>query len=247
MRALPVPSQFAASLVIAILAASLADAAPFDRTETRELLLDAGAIRLLAIEAGSGSLAVTGDPAIAEVSVTATIRFSGRNEEKARASMQDDMTLTLESAGDRAVLRAFFESGFWNWGNSPAIDLEVRVPERLDVTIEDGSGAIRVSDVRGNLEVDDGSGSMILDRVGGNVEIEDGSGSIRVDGASGDLRIEDGSGSIKVSNVAGSVFIDDGSGGIDVTDVSRDLIVEDDGSGGLRYARVLGRVEAPDE
>ena len=73
--------------------------------------------------------------------------------------------------------------------------------------------------------------------------MDDGSGSIKVTAASGDVVIVDGSGTIEIRGVGGSVRIEDGSGHIRVDDVEKDLIIEDDGSGGLTYTNVRGRVE----
>jgi hypothetical protein len=227
--------------------ASLTHAAWNEYVDVRDLRLDANELSGLSIDAGAGSLTVSGDPANSEISVTATITVPGSNDEKSIRTIESDMTLELAREGDQAVLSSFFESGIWQWGDQPSIDLEVRVPERFALAIEDGSGSVVVRDVRGDIVVEDGSGSLSMNAVGGAVNVDDGSGSISIERAGGDVRIVDGSGSIDVRHVAGSVFVDDGSGGIDVSDVDQDLVIEDDGSGGLRYVRVLGRVDKPDE
>jgi hypothetical protein len=45
--------------------------------------------------------------------------------------------------------------------------------------------------------------------------------------------------------VHGSVTVDDGSGSIAVRDVRGDFTVKNDGSGGIDYERVAGRVRIP--
>ena len=229
-------------LVIAMFSASLAHAAWNDYVEVRDLRLDAADLSALSIDAGAGSLTVSGDSSSDEIAVTATITVPGVSDDKAAKEIESDMRLHLAEDGDQAILTSIFESGMWQWGDQPSIDLEVSVPERFALAIEDGSGALVVRDVRGDIVVEDGSGSLSMSGVGA-VDIDDGSGSISVERAGGDVHIVDGSGSIDVRHVAGSVYVDDGSGGIDVSDVDRDLIIEDDGSGSLRYARVQGRVE----
>lgn len=230
-------------LVIAMFTASLADAAWNDYVEVRDMKMDAGGVGELSIDAGAGSLDVRGDPNADDILVTATVTIPDKKEDKARKLMESDMVLTLERDGNRAVLKSYFESGSWGWGDQPGIALEVLVPERLGLAVDDGSGSIEIRDVRGDIDIDDGSGSIVMRAVGGSIRIDDGSGSVSVDDAGGDLHIVDGSGSIKVRQVAGSVTVADGSGGIDVSDVGRDLIIEEDGSGGLRFARIQGRVE----
>ena len=232
-------------IVLAMFTASLGHAAWNDYVEVRDLRLDAGSIGDLDIETGAGSLDVQGDGAADEIVVTATITVPEEDEDKAREQIEEGLKLSLEQAGSRAILISDFESSGWNrgWDESPSIQLEVRVPERLGLAIDDSSGSIEISNVRGDIELTDGSGSISMDRVGGNLTIEDGSGSIRITGAGNDVRIVDGSGSIDIDDVGGSVVVDDGSGSIEVRDVARDLIIEDDGSGGLRYSGIQGRVE----
>lgn len=233
-------------LFICLFSASLAHAAWNDYVEVRDLRLDAAGLDSLAIEAGAGSLTVSGDPDGSEILVKATITVPGSKEEKARKTIDSRMTLDLRRDGDRAVISSFFENGFRGWGDQPSIALEVTLPDQLGLDIDDGSGSVSVDGVRGDIRVDDGSGSLSMSDVGGTVTVEDGSGSVSIERAGGDVRIVDGSGSIKVAHVTGSVIIDDGSGGIIVNDVSEDLIIEDDGSGGLSFARVEGRVEKDD-
>ena len=230
-------------LILFMFTASLAGAAWDGYEEVRELSLDYRGIDVVSIEAGAGSLEIVGVSGATEILVTATIRVPERDAAKARKKIESDMILTLEKDSDKAVLKADFEQGMWRWGDSPSIELEVRMPEGLHLLVDDGSGSIDVSNVRGDITLDDGSGSIEMKDVGGNIKIDDGSGSISVAGAGGDVSINDGSGSIKVRGVAGSVIVDDGSGSIDVSDVEKDFIVVDDGSGGIDFSNIAGKVE----
>lgn len=232
-------------LILGMFTASLAHAAWLDYEETRNLTLDAGGIDAVEIEAGAGILEIRGSADAKAISVTATIQVPEK-EEKALKMIETDLVLTLERVQDSAVLKSYFESSGWSWGDSPSIQLVVEVPDRMTLKIEDGSGSIKVWDVRGDIEVEDGSGSLEMTNVGGDIDIEDGSGNLVVKGVGGDISIDDGSGSITVENVRGSVTVDDGSGSINVSDVDADLIIEDDGSGSLNFARINGRVEKND-
>lgn len=213
-----------------------------DHVEDRELRLAAASIRLLDIEAGAGSLDIVGDDAATDVIVTASIIVPRDDPDAARRIIESDLELVLEEIGDRARLVARFESGMFQWGSSPRIDVSVVVPARLALEVNDGSGSMTIREVRGDLHVDDGSGSLEIAGAGGLVDVSDGSGSLSIAGVAGDVRIVDGSGSIDVSDVQGSVTVNDGSGSIDVSDITADLIIEDDGSGGLRTNRIGGRV-----
>ena len=231
-------------LIATLLLITAAGAAAKDYEEVRELKLDTAGIRTLNVDNSAGSIDIVGVAGLSEIRVTATIVVPNKSENKARRKIEKDLVLLLDRNRDTAVLNAYFEHGGWfNFGESAAVSLEIRVPEELQLFIDDGSGSIDIEGVLGDVEVDDGSGSITLANVGGEVEIDDGSGSISVRDVGGDLFINDGSGSIKVRGVAGSVIVDDGSGGIDIHDVEKDLTIVDDGSGGLQFSNIGGRVE----
>lgn len=233
-------------MILSLLTASLVYAAANDYVEVRDMRLPAEGLTTLQMDAGAGSLEVTGVADSNEVVVTARIVVPSKGEIAARRIIASDMVLSLENEGELAVLASHFESGLWSWNGSPTTDLEIFVPERFILLIDDGSGSMKINDVRGDITIDDGSGSITLMDIGGNIRIDDGSGSIRVTRVSDSVSIVDGSGSITVSAVGGSVFIDDGSGSIDVSDVAQDFIVKDDGSGSIKFAGIQGRVETPD-
>jgi hypothetical protein len=228
---------------MAMFTVSLANAAGNEYEEERQLNLGANGINTLEIEAGAGSLEIVGVSGSDEIVVSATIYVPEKDEDKARKEIQSHLVLSLEKDGNNAVLKGYFDEYSVSFGDSPHVQLEVLVPERFGLNIDDGSGSIVVENVSGNIELEDGSGSILMTNVGGDVEIDDGSGSISVEGVRGDLFIGDGSGSIKVREVAGSVTVDDGSGSINVSDVEKDLIIEEDGSGSLNFSNIGGRVE----
>lgn len=228
-----------ASLIL--LAAGFASAAAADYEEVRDLSLNAEGIRALEIEAGAGSLAVTGVAESSTIVVEAIIRVPDEDPEEAREIIESGLVLSLERDGDRAVLESRFENGRWFSGDSGSVKLEVTVPAALALDIEDGSGSITVREVTGDIRIEDASGSIELVRVGGQVTIDDGSGSISAEQVGGDIRISDGSGSLAVSGVEGSVVIDDGSGGITVSGIAGDVEILEAGSGSLSITDVQGR------
>jgi hypothetical protein len=198
--------------------------------ETRELetAIDNGA--QFAIDAGAGSLTLKGDETSDSIRVKAEIYQSKANE---------DYTLTLELQDDgwtRLVADASSSFG----GSSDRIDLSITVPTRLNVTIVDGSGSIRVEALIGDLEIEDGSGSIRVSDIQGSIVVEDGSGSIVVTGVSGNVSIDDGSGSISVADTGGKVSVSDGSGSIDV-DGAEDFELVDDGSGSVSTRNIRSR------
>jgi hypothetical protein len=229
-------------IVIAMFAASLAQAGWSDYEDVRNLDIDVDGVSELSIKAGAGSMDVTGVRGLDKISVKATVVVPNTDEEKALKVIDKKMNLSLEQKDGEAQLNAWFDDGVMGFGTDAYIVLDVSVPQGLAVNIDDGSGSIDVIDVAGDVTIDDGSGSIDVDNVA-NLKIDDGSGSIDVENASGDVSIVDGSGSISIIHVGGSVTIDDGSGSIKVSDVENDLIIVDDGSGGLSISDVRGSVD----
>jgi hypothetical protein len=222
---------------------AFADWENYDYQESRELSVDAGGLTSLTIDAGAGSLDISGVDGAESIEVTATILVSGARDEKARDFIKDRMELELERHGDEATLIADFGGGM-GWGKGGAIALDIRVPKGLDLDIDDGSGSIKILDTAGAIELNDGSGSIRIQNVS-DVRIDDGSGSIDIVNADGDVRIDDGSGSLTVRGVTGNIVVDDGSGSINVSDVQGNFRVVDAGSGSVSYRDIAGEIDVP--
>jgi hypothetical protein len=231
-------------IVMGMFAASLAHGAAYDYSEVRDLAVDASGLTELEIDAGAGSLSVTGVDGATDITVVATIRVESRDEDKARSTIEKRLRLTLGRDGDRARLRSEFDSG-WGWDDNAAVDLDVHMPVGVSLVIDDGSGSTVITGVKASVKVDDGSGSLEISEAG-DIDVDDGSGSITIRNSTGDVYVNDGSGSIEISGVAGTVTVDDGSGSINVDDVGEDLIIEDDGSGSVSFSNVRGVVEQDD-
>jgi len=230
-------------IVMAMFTVTLAHAGWTDYEEVRDLNLDASGISKLTINAGAGSMDVTGVAGLDKITVKATIVVPNEDEDGAIRVIEKRMRLSLEEKSGEAELQAFFKSGLMSFGSSPYIALELNVPQGMAVNIDDGSGSIDIADLAGDISIDDGSGSIDITNVA-HVRIDDGSGSIDLVNAMGDVWITDGSGSISVEHAQGSVTIDDGSGSITVSDIEGDLIIVDDGSGSLNISDVRGMVDA---
>ena len=216
-----------------------------DYTETRELSEDTAGATVIEIDAGAGSLTVTGSSTVSAVVVEAKIVVKGMSETKAADFVAKKTRLELERRVDKIRLVSDIGDGGWNGNAQGYIDLEVQVPDGIDLVIDDGSGSLRVQDVMSHVAIDDGSGSVDVFNVG-SVYIDDGSGGIDVRQVAGDVEVDDGSGSLDISDVGGSVTIDDGSGSINVRSVAADLVILNDGSGGVDFSDIGGSVEIDD-
>jgi hypothetical protein len=225
----------------------------------RSANVEADGVRRLVVGAGSGSLTIEGKPGLT------TVRIRGRACASS-ADLLDAIRLNARRDGSDIIVEANKrdDNRGWNYeGNQYArLDVIMEVPARMAADIEDGSGSITLSEL-GAVEIDDGSGEIVGDNLHGDVRVHDGSGEIRFADVAGRVNIEDGSGEIELRNIGGPIDIDDGSGEIDirgarnsvrisdasgsigVVDVAGDFVVEDDGSGGIDYGNVRGRVDIP--
>jgi DUF4097 and DUF4098 domain-containing protein YvlB len=236
--------------------------------QSRETLkLTAADLKTLRIDCGAGYLKVQGVEGLEQIEVSAVLDVKGIAEADLAAFKKEYVTLKLETIAGQAELTAEIEikSGFslaalFGDHYDARIDLDIRVPRRLalaiddgsgdtdirdcdgNLTLEDGSGDIHLTNLRGQVSIVDGSGDIILAKTNGMLRIEDGSGDIELNDAGSDVTIDDGSGQIDLNRVLGSVTVDDGSGDIVIDGVEKDVTIDEAGSGDVEIRNVKGKV-----
>lgn len=207
------------------------------------LSLPAEGLSRLVVDAGAGSLKIEGVEGLSSVEVKADIEVRGIRASRMEEFLEEHLRLSLEKSGPTAVLKGYFHfSGISFFAGEASIDLTVRMPRTMDLEVDDGSGAMAVRNIRGEVVLDDGSGDLTVERIEGDLSIDDGSGDIEVRDVTGEVEVDDGSGSIDIVQVGRDVTVDDGSGGIYIEDVGGDVILESTGSGSVRTVNIRGRV-----
>jgi hypothetical protein len=123
---------------------------------------------------------------------------------------QDGNTVTIDgSQGNPNVVGT---SGY---------DLDITVPEDVDLDIQNNSGDIDVGEeLTGSASLKTGSGDIKANGINGDVKIETGSGDIKANNLSDKVEIKSGSGEIKLNNVSGKLDLQTGSGDINVDGVT---------------------------
>jgi DUF4097 and DUF4098 domain-containing protein YvlB len=193
------------------------------------------------------------------IRATAQILVGGIQDNEFQNYLEKQLLLALEKRGSDAVLQADVKKSFLKEIEAK-INLTVKLPTMLPVNIDDGSGAIIVTNLsgglhlkdgsgsidivnmRGMIKVADGSGSIEIQDARGNVEIQDGSGLIHVKLINGNVSITDGSGHMTIQDINGNVTVTDGSGSIDIQGVTQDVFINEAGSGALNIDGVKGKV-----
>jgi DUF4097 and DUF4098 domain-containing protein YvlB len=227
--------------------------------ETKELVLSADGIDIFAAKCGAGSLNIHGAADRNEIKVTAQIEVEDIEAKDFQEFVQKNIQLRLEKRRNKAILQSDIKPSAII-GTEARINLTIKVPNALNLIINDGSGAIIVDEFKGTLKidddtgsikiknivgevsVDDSSGSIDIEDIKGNVFINDGSGRINVDFVTGDMQIKDGTGSMTVQDIDGNVTVTDGSGSIDINDVKKNVYINEAGSGELNIEGVKGKV-----
>ena len=228
----------AAALLFIILLPVVAFSATLE--ETRHLQLATNNIQTLKIGCGAGFLNVIGAKGIGQIRATGHIVTRNIAPNDFQQYLENQLQLSLNRAGNNAVLRAEIKKPSQP-GIEAKIDLTVIVPSELNVTINDGSGPIIVTNLAGSLQVDDNSGKIDIINVQGNIKIKDGSGGINIQDVRGSVEVQDGSGEIKIGLVKGNVSITDASGSITVQDIDGNVTVTDD-SGSIEIHQVTHNV-----
>jgi DUF4097 and DUF4098 domain-containing protein YvlB len=107
------------------------------------------------------------------------------------------------------------------------------------LSIDTGSGDVKISSHVGQLLIDTGSGDVVLGSAKGETSIDTGSGDVIVKRLVGNGSVDTGSGDVIVERVsAGKLSIDTGSGDVTVRDGVAGSVVADTGSGGVRILAV---------
>lgn len=257
MKAYPTHKSLLLAAASLLLGAAAA-AADCGHTAQRTGEQDAAGVKRIVIVAEAGDLVVHGK--------AGGTRVVARGRACAESASQlERVQLETSRSGDTVTVRAQIErESRTSWSDGPFLDLDIEVPDNVELDIEDGSGDAVLRDL-GKVVMEDGSGDLKATKLAG-LRLVDGSGDIDiadcgelvVEDGSGDLvarRIsanvlieEDGSGDIDLQDVAGWVRVrDDGSGSIYVAGVKGDLTVDSDGSGSIDHKNVGGKVSIPTE
>jgi hypothetical protein len=220
---------------------ALAACAAAQHSEPRTATVPIEGASRIEIRAGAGYLRVDGQPNVASVTINGTARAP-------RASELRRIQLVAERRGEVVIIQAVLPEArrqFVTFGTSSAtLDLDIVVPAGIPVYAHDGSGEAHFRGT-GPLRVVDGSGALVIEDVMGEVDVSDGSGAITVRNVTGPLRVRDGSGAIRIEDVGHDITIHDGSGAIVVRRVGN-LHIASSGSGGITVAEATGTVRITD-
>jgi hypothetical protein len=234
-------ARFAVAAALAtVLTPVSARAQIFDRCEHVRQLNNSVALTvgpLLRVNAGAGTLRIRGVEGLREARIRGTACASS-------AALLDQLSVAVERGSSAVTIETRFPEQRDGFNETMRIDLVLEVPAGSLAEIEDGSGDAEISGL-GATTINDGSGNLRVSDMRGSLAVTDGSGNLDVNGVVGELEINDGSGDVDIADVRGNVRVTDGSGSIDVRGVRGNFTVPSDGSGGIDWANVDGRIAVP--
>lgn len=200
-------------------------------------VLDLEGSKMLTILAGAGDLEIEGDDNVSVATIRGKVCVS---EEE----WLDESRVDVNGGSNAEIVVELPEiNSSWSlMGSTYAyIDLEITVPDNLQLDIKDSSGDVEIEGVS-TLTLKDSSGDVRIEDIEGSVTLNDSSGDLVLEDIEGDVTVDsDSSGDIRGRDVEGSVLVRrDSSGDIRFIDVSRDFTVERDSSGDITAKGVGG-------
>jgi hypothetical protein len=139
---------------------------------------------------------------------------------------QNATPLEVVAEGDQIVVRTNQEHNPTSGKISE--DLEVTIPNRMNVEAHGNFGDYDVSEVNGTVELSSGRADVRLNKIGGNARIElERSDLVRAVDLQGNLDLQGKGSDVEIENIAGQVTIDGAySGSLEFKNVSKPLHFE---------------------
>lgn len=192
-------------------------------TKTVELPLAIGAGKTIRLERSRGNVSVKGGYSEGKLIATAKVRGKDREDAQSKA---DAWTPVIEENDGSLTIRQ----------SSDALeeDLELQVPEGVNLDVRVESGDFRSKETRGSLRLETKSGDADVSDLTGNVEIMSYAGDVEVKNADASLiEIENKSGDITLAVSKGNFMIRSSSGDVTCKEVSGNTLSVETVSGDI--------------
>jgi hypothetical protein len=145
-----------------------------------------------------------------------------------------ELDLTIGEAGaDRVEIVSRFRRGHsWAWqvARPVALTYDVSMPERCDVDIRAGGGAITLGAVKGRVNLSTESGAIHAGEIDGTFAARSESGTVSLAACTGDIEVSTEVAGITIGRAAGKTVLASRGGFIEVQRVSGRIVVRGDGS-----------------
>jgi hypothetical protein len=142
----------------------------------------------------NGSITIHGTD-VADCNVTATIVARAGTDEKA-VELADQTQVDFERMGQNLVLKIKRPEPLINC--SVSVSLDCIVPNQVDLKLESHNGAVRITNIKGQIDAITHNGKVTADQVTGAVKLQTHNGGISCEEISGDAQLDTHNGGVNV-------------------------------------------------
>ncbi|MCD6380674.1 DUF4097 family beta strand repeat protein [bacterium] len=187
----------------------------------------------LKIEASRSDITISADPEIENILLSIKRKVKGEDKKKAEelAAMLDvevireNGVIKLKTKyPDRKRISGNIFSLIFSFGSDIEMNLEIRVPESIGISVMTASGDIKLSDILADTRISTSSGDIKADNIKGELKIDVSSGDIEAENV-GKIVITSASGDISVTKVQGDAGISATSGDVHLNNIVGDIAV----------------------
>ncbi len=206
--------------------------AKYERTVQRQAPLAPGST--VVAQTSFGSVTITGAD-VTDCNVVALIRVQAPTEEEAQ-EIAEQVKIKLEPVGKTLTVKA--EKPPKKRRRSISISYDITVPRQTNVECASSYGAIKLTDIDGNVKSKTSSGSITAENIQGSAQLDTSYGSVTCRNITGDnIQLKSSSGSIRAENVVGSVNLNTSYGSITCDDISGGDIKLKTSSGNIKLSK----------
>jgi len=206
--------------------------AKYERTVQRQAPLAPGST--VVAKTSFGSVTITGAD-VTNCSVVAQIHVQAPTEQEAR-EIAEQVKIKLESVGQTLTVKA--EKPPKKRRRSISISYDITVPKQTNVECGSSYGAIKLSNIDGNVKGKTSSGSISAENIQGSAQLDTSYGPVTCKNITGDnIQLKSSSGSIRAENVVGSVNLNTSYGSITCDDISGGDIKLKTSSGKIKLSK----------
>jgi len=143
----------------------------------------------------NGSITITGAN-VADCNLTATIIARAATEEAAR-KLAEQVKIKLQASNSRLTVK--IQKPAFMTNQSVSVNLDVTVPEHSDAEITTHNGAVRITNITGQVNATTHNGSATAKQVSGTIKLETHNGSVTCKEISGDTNLRTHNGKINAA------------------------------------------------
>ena len=142
----------------------------------------------------NGSITIHGAD-VAECSLTATIVTRAATDEEAQ-ELSDQVEVTLVPSGDRLTAKIDKPTHLIN--KSVSVSYDIQLPNQTNLELMTHNGAVRITDITGDVDATTHNGKTIADNVSGMIVLTTHNGEVNCRQISGDSRLHTHNGGVDV-------------------------------------------------